>query len=171
MIRRPTLYFAASFVALCLSAPAAGTDPEEGFPMISTIAVTSTRDNPTLFGPALEIYLMDADGTKRTAPDRENTTGEAFAALSGYRVVSVRDCSIARSRLTQSIKRRVAFSSASDSGSFWRSIAPSFRSTRAASRSTSVCPLAVTDPYFFKWRGFPDCVQPRGPVSTGYRLS
>jgi hypothetical protein len=82
MIRRPTLYFAASFVALCLSAPAAGTDPEEGFPMISTIAVTSTRDNPTLFGPALEIYLMDADGTKRTAPDRENTTGEAFAALS-----------------------------------------------------------------------------------------
>jgi hypothetical protein len=76
MIRRPTLYFAASFVALCLSAPAAGTDPEEGFPMISTIAFTSTRDNPTLFGPALEIYLMDADGTnvrrltERTRPVR-----------------------------------------------------------------------------------------------------
>jgi hypothetical protein len=81
MIRRPTLYFAASFVALCLSVPAAGTDPEGGFPMISTIAFTSTRDNPTLFGPALEIYLMDADGTN-VRRLTENTTGEAFAALS-----------------------------------------------------------------------------------------
>src|SRR5262245_61539993 len=52
------------------------------FPMIPTIAFTSTRHDPTVpAGQALEIYLMDAEGTNvRRLTD--NTDGEAFAALS-----------------------------------------------------------------------------------------
>jgi TolB protein len=71
---------AVSFAALCLSAPGAGAQDPVGtsaeFPMIPTIAFSSTRD-----GVGLEIYLMDADGTnvRRLTDD---TSGEAFAALS-----------------------------------------------------------------------------------------
>jgi TolB protein len=76
---------AVSIAVLGLSAPAAGAEDAEGtnaeFPMTSTVAFSSTRDNPALFGPALEIYLMDADGTN-VRRLTENTDGEAFAALS-----------------------------------------------------------------------------------------
>jgi TolB protein len=52
------------------------------FPMIPTIAFTSTRHDPTIpQGEALEIYLMDADGTN-VRRLTENTDGEAFPALS-----------------------------------------------------------------------------------------
>jgi hypothetical protein len=79
--------FAVSFVALCLGAPGATAAEPQGekgeFPMIPTIAFTSTRANPIpLPGEfALEIYLMDADGTnvRRLTDD---TSAEAFAALS-----------------------------------------------------------------------------------------
>jgi TolB protein len=51
------------------------------FRLASTIAFTSTRDNPTDPVVALEIYLVNPDGTN---PRRltENTDGDAFAALS-----------------------------------------------------------------------------------------
>jgi len=52
------------------------------FPLVSTIAFTSTRQDPSApLDQALEIYLMDADGTN-VRRLTENTDGEAFAALS-----------------------------------------------------------------------------------------
>jgi TolB protein len=61
-----------------------------GFHLESTIAFTSTRDNPDAVppGPEAEIYLIDADGTN---PRRltDNDFGDAFANLSpdGKRIV------------------------------------------------------------------------------------
>jgi TolB protein len=87
MIRRLALCFGISFVALFLGVSAASGEGPEGnkgeFPLISTIAFTSTRANPIpLPGEfALEIYLMDADGTN-VRRLTEDTSAEAFAALS-----------------------------------------------------------------------------------------
>jgi TolB protein len=87
MVRRLALCFGISFVALFLGVSAASGESPEGnkgeFPLISTIAFTSTRANPIpLPGEfALEIYLMDADGTN-VRRLTEDTSAEAFAALS-----------------------------------------------------------------------------------------
>jgi hypothetical protein len=85
MIRRLALCFGISFVAIFLGVSAAGGEGPEGntgeFPLISTIAFTSTRDNPTFFGPGMEISLMNADGTN-VRRLTENTSAEALPALS-----------------------------------------------------------------------------------------
>ena len=84
MIRHLAQCIAVSLAVVCLSAPAASGDPKEKeeFPPISTIAFASTRHDPTVpAGTALEIYLMDADGTN-VRRLTENTDGEAFPALS-----------------------------------------------------------------------------------------
>ena len=84
MIRRVAQYLVVSLAIIGLGAPAAGADPEgkNEFTLTSTIAFASTRHDPTVpAGTALEIYLMDADGTN-VRRLTENTDGEAFAALS-----------------------------------------------------------------------------------------
>ena len=67
-----------------LQAPLAPARPyRPSFDLVSTIAFSSTRDDPTNPNPnlAAEIYLMDADGTNlRRLTD--NAFGDGFAALS-----------------------------------------------------------------------------------------
>jgi TolB protein len=66
-----------------VSEPVGGCGPADPpcFRLASTIAFTSTRDNPTDPLLALEIYLINPDGTN---PRRltDSTDGDAFAALS-----------------------------------------------------------------------------------------
>jgi len=70
------------FEASSVAAPPCPPHESPCFPLVSTIAFTSTRQDPSIpVGQALEIYLMNADGTNvRRLTD--NTDGEAFAALS-----------------------------------------------------------------------------------------
>jgi TolB protein len=74
----------ASVVRTSLDEQAAGTCGPANppcFSLVSTIAFSSTRDNPAGGLPAAEIYLMNPDGTD---PRRltDNTAGDAFATLS-----------------------------------------------------------------------------------------
>lgn len=65
-----------------------GSATKPGFSMESTIAFSSTRDNPA--NPAaIDIYLMDPDGTNARRLTDTAVAGEAFAALSpdGKKVV------------------------------------------------------------------------------------
>jgi Tol biopolymer transport system component len=75
--------FSGSAAAGIVDDPVGGCGPAGSpcFRLASTIAFTSTRDNPTDPLIALEVYLINPDGTN---PRRltENTDGDAFAALS-----------------------------------------------------------------------------------------
>ncbi len=81
---------AISFIVLsCLTGPTAGLAANPPFELRSTIVFTSTRHNPDIDPlDAAEIYLIDPDGSH---PRRltNNTSADAFAALSpdGKRVV------------------------------------------------------------------------------------
>jgi len=67
-----------------------GHESNSNFSLVSTVAFSTTRDDPTNPNPALagEIYLMNPDGTN---PRRltQNSDGDGFAALSpdGKRIV------------------------------------------------------------------------------------
>src|SRR5262245_57306815 len=70
-----------SVILCCLAALPAALSTSE-FELVSSIVFTSTRDAPTIDpNAASEIYIVNGDGT---GPRRltENTSGEAFAALS-----------------------------------------------------------------------------------------
>jgi Tol biopolymer transport system component len=72
----------AGFAALLAATTAQATDPE--FELVSTIAFTSSRDDPTNPFPVVvagEIYLMDPDGTNLSRVT-ENMVGDFMPSLS-----------------------------------------------------------------------------------------
>ena len=82
IIRRIFVSLTFGFVAFLAATTARATGPQ--FELVSTIAFTSARDDPTNPFPIVEageIYLMDPDGTNLRRLT-ENTVGDFFPALS-----------------------------------------------------------------------------------------
>ena len=82
MLRRGGIAGIAVLVITCLLLPGL-SQASQTFPLVSTIAFSSSRDNPTLVPPinAAEIYLVNPDGSD---PRRltDNDVGDGFATLS-----------------------------------------------------------------------------------------
>jgi TolB protein len=82
ILQKILVSFTAGFTALLAATPAHAQDPE--FELVSTIAFTSARDDPTNPFPVVvagEVYLMDPDGTNLRRLT-ENMVGDFMPSLS-----------------------------------------------------------------------------------------